>query len=136
MTPLDASRAMYAHLQKGEWEAVESFMAEDFVIHEPPSLPYGGDWQGRDALRRLYAHVMGYWREPRVEWIDLLGSETHSVALLRFSMTSKEGGERFSQHVAEVTRFDAAGKMAEMRIHYFDAGLVALMAGAALQETG
>jgi ketosteroid isomerase-like protein len=129
VTPLEASRALYTHLQKGEWDAVAACMADDFVIHEPPSLPYGGEWRGKDALQRLYAHVMAYWADPKVEWIDLLGGEAHSVALLHFSMTSRATGERFSQHVTEVTQFDAAGKIAEMRIHYFDPAEVARKAG-------
>ncbi|CAN1522405.1 SnoaL-like domain containing protein [Sphingomonadaceae bacterium] len=120
---------MYAHVQQGDWDIVENFFADDFLIYEPPSLPYGGEWHGKDALRRLYAHVMAYWEAPKVEWIDLLGSETYTVALLHFSMTSRASGERFSQHVTEVTRFNSYGKMTEMRIHYFDAGEVARIAG-------
>jgi ketosteroid isomerase-like protein len=131
MTPLELSRELYAYVQKGEWGRVEEFMADDFVIHEPPSLPYGGEWRGKDALQRLYAHVMAYWADPKVEWIDLLGGEGHSVALLRFSMTSRVSGERFSQHVTEVTQFNPDGKIAEMRIHYFDPAEVARKAGLA-----
>ncbi len=128
MTPLDASRSMYDAVARGDWATVETFMADDLVIHEPPSLPYGGEWRGRDAMQRLYAHVMGYWDDPKVEWIDLLGGKSHSVALLHLTMTPKKGGQRFSQHVAEVTTFNGAGKMADMRIHYFDADEVARMA--------
>jgi cystathionine beta-lyase family protein involved in aluminum resistance len=95
-------------------------MADDFVIHEPASLPYGGEWRGRDALQRLYAHVMGYWEDPVVEWQELVGGEKYAVALLHFTVTARASGERFDTHIAEVTRFDDAGKMASMRIHYFD----------------
>jgi len=49
--------------------------------------------------------------------------------LLHFSMTSRASGERFSQHVTEVTRFNSDGKMTEMRIHYFDAGEVSRIDG-------
>ena len=120
MTPLEASKAMYAAVAKGDWDTVASFMAEDLVIHEPASLPYGGEWRGRDALKNLYAHVMGYWENPVVTWQELVGGEQHAVALLHFTVTAKSSGKRFSTHIAEVTRFDAAGKMASMRIHYFD----------------
>ncbi|MEQ8309979.1 MAG: nuclear transport factor 2 family protein [Sphingopyxis sp.] len=120
MTPLEASRAMYAEVAKGNWRAVAGYMADDFVIHEPSSLPYGGEWRGRDALQKLYAHVMGYWEEPVVRWVELVGGEKHAVALLHFTVTAKSSGKRFETHVAEVTSFDDAGKMASMRIHYFD----------------
>ena len=119
MTPLEASRAMYAHVARGEWDAVETFMADDFVIHEPASLPYGGEWRGKDALKRLYAQVMGYWTEPRVAWRELVGGEDYAVAILTLSAGVPGGNERFTAEIAEVTRFEG-GKMAEMRIHYFD----------------
>ncbi len=120
MTPLDASKAMYADVAKGDWDAVAGYMAEDFVIHEPSSLPYGGEWRGRDALQRLYAHVMGYWEDPVVKWMELVGGEKYAVALLHFTVTAKSSGKRFETHIAEVTEFDRDGKMASMRIHYFD----------------
>ena len=120
MTPLDASKAMYAEVAKGNWGAVADFMADDFVIYEPGSLPYGGEWRGRDALQRLYAHVMGYWEDPQVEWQELVGGDRYAVALLHFTVTARASGKRFDTHIAEVTHFDDAGKMASMRIHYFD----------------
>lgn len=120
MTPLEASKAMYAAVARGDWDEVATFMADDLVIHEPASLPYGGEWRGRDALQKLYAHVMGYWEEPVVRWMELVGGEKYAVALLHFTVTAKSSGKRFETHIAEVTEFDDAGKMASMRIHYFD----------------
>lgn len=125
MTPLEVTQAMYDHAARGEWEAVAAFMAEDLVIHEPPTLPYGGEWRGRDALQRLFTHVMGFWDDPQVAWIDLVGGDTHVVALLQMSATVRATGKHFTQRIAEVTRFNADGKMAEMHIHYFDAGELA-----------
>ena len=46
MTPLGASKAMYAHVACGEWDCMAEFMAEDFVIHEPGTLPYGANGAG------------------------------------------------------------------------------------------
>ena len=125
MTPLEASKAMYAAVAKGDWAAVEQFMTEDFVIHEPTSLPYGGEWRGKDALQRLFTHVMGYWIDPKVEWLELAGGDKHAVALLHFTVTAPDSGKRFSQHIAEVTTFADDGRMAAMRIHYFDTGEMA-----------
>ena len=120
MTPLEASKAMYAAVARGEWDKVADFMSDDLVIHEPTSLPYGGEWRGRDALQKLYAHVMGYWKDPVVKWQELVGGEKYAVALLHFTVTAKSSGKRVDTHIAEVTEFDDAGKMASMRIHYFD----------------
>lgn len=118
---------MYDRLHAGDWDGVETYMADDFVIHEPATLPYGGEWRGRDALRRLYAHVMGYWIDPDVEWLELIGGERHAVLLVDFTVTAKATGKRFSQRIAEVTTFGGTGKMASMHIHYFDTGAMAGM---------
>ena len=120
MSPHAKTKAMYDCVERGDWGAVAQFMAEDFVIHEPSSLPYGGEWRGRDALQRLFVKVMSTWEDPSVDWIDLIGCETRVVALLPFAMTSRATGQRFSQRVAEVTTFNDNGLMAQMHIHYFD----------------
>ena len=125
MAPLEATRRMYEHAARGEWDEVAQFMADDFVIHEPATLPYGGRWEGRDALQRLFAHVMGFWKDPEVEWIDLTASDSHAVALLALTVTAPVTGHRFTHRVCEVTRFRPDGKMAEMHIHYFDTGEIA-----------
>lgn len=119
MTPVEAVRAVFAHAGKGEWDELEAHFSDDLVIHEPASLPYGGEWHGRDALRRLYATVMGYWEDPEVVVDAIVDGEEWAVAILRFTMTSKVTGERFTQFVSEATRV-ADGKVVEMRIHYFD----------------
>ncbi len=112
---------MYDAVRRGDWNEVEGYFADDFVIYEPPSLPYGGEWRGKDALRRLYAEVMGYWRNPSVAWRELVGGENYAVALLSLSVDKPGADERITFEIAEVTQF-VGGKMASMRIHYFDTG--------------
>lgn len=128
LTPLELAQAMFARIDAGDWPGVAALMTEDYVIHEPPVLPYGGDWNGQDALSRLFAHVMGYWDDPVVERRGLMGDEQHFVALLSFTMTSKLTGRRFTQPIAEVTRCEG-GKMVETWVHYFDADEAAREAG-------
>lgn len=122
-------RDIYAYAGQGAWDRVEAHLSDKLVIHEPASLPYGGEWRGRDALRRLYADVMGYWSDPSVQVRSVVGDETWAVAILDFTMTSKATGERFTMPVAEVSRAEG-GKIVEMRIHYFDTAEVARQAGA------
>lgn len=119
---------LYARARAGDWDGVEALLSPDLVIHEPPSLPFGGDWTGRDALRRLFARVMGTWDDPRVEIETIVGDDRHVVALLHFTMTSQVTGRTFTQPVAEVSVIEA-GLIREMRIHYFDTTEVAREAG-------
>lgn len=129
MTGVETVRSIYALARAGDWDGVEQLLSPDLVIHEPPSLPFGGEWRGRDALRRLFAAVMGLWDAPSVETETIVGDDAHVVALLRFTMTSKATGRTFSQPVAEVSRL-AGGLVTNMRIHYFDSAEVAREAAA------
>lgn len=129
MTGPEIVGAIYARARTGDWASVEELLSPDLVIHEPPSLPFGGEWRGRDALQRLFAKVMGYWDAPNVQIDAIVGDDTHVVALLRFTMTSRATGRTFTQNVAEVSVLQG-GVVTEMRIHYFDSAEVAREAGA------
>ncbi|MEE4201343.1 nuclear transport factor 2 family protein [Erythrobacter sp.] len=118
-SPGELVRLIFAHAGRGEWDVIEPHFSDDLVIHEPASLPYGGEWRGRDALRRLYAHVMEYWEDPEVVVEAITQGGDHAVAVLSFAMTARSTGRRIATHVTEVSRMEG-GKLAEMRIHYFD----------------
>jgi len=119
MTPLEVAQAMFARIDAGDFAGLPDLAAEDFVIHEPPNLPYGGDWHGRDALPRLFGHVMGYWDDPVIERMGVTADDSRFYVQLIFNVTSKISGKRLTQSIAEITRC-SDGKMAETWVHYFD----------------
>jgi hypothetical protein len=128
LTPLEVCHAMFARIEAGDWAGLAEITHEDYVIHEPPELPFGGDWRGRDALSRLYRHVWSYWDDVVVERLGIVSDETYFCLLLRMTMTSKLTGNRITQSMAEATRC-AGGLMAENTIHYFSPAEVAREAG-------
>ncbi len=128
MTPVEAVVDVFAKAAVGDWPAVAAHMADDLVIHEPASLPYGGEWHGADAMRDLFTGVMGYWDDPDITILRIVGDADWVVAILSFAMTSKLTGNRIVQRMTEVSRI-AGGKIAEIHIHYFDTALVAREAG-------
>lgn len=128
MTPVEAVVDVFAKAAVGDWPAVAAHMADDLVIHEPASLPYGGEWRGADAMKNLFASVMGYWDDPDINVLRVVGDDEWVVAILRFEVTSKLTGNRIVQRMTEVSRF-AGGKIVETYIHYFDTALVAREAG-------
>jgi len=121
-------RSLYDRAHVGDWDGVETLLSDDLVIHEAASLPFGGEYRGRGALRRLYGIVMGYWDRPTVEIYNIIGDDTHVVALMNFTMTSKITGDTFTQKMAEVSTVEN-GLVTEMRIHYYDTAEVARQAG-------
>lgn len=128
MSSLDLVKLLYGRAGSGDWDAVEQMMSPDLIIHEPASVPFGGEWRGRDALKRLYMTVMGKWENPKVQVKAFVGDDLYVVALLDFTMTSKLTGRTFTQPVAEVSKVEG-GLVTEMRVHYFDAAEIAREAG-------
>ena len=126
--PLELAHAMLACIDLGDWAGVMAITHPDYVVHEPPELPFGGDWKGKDALLRLFPHVWSYWDDVVVDRLGILTDETYFCLQLRMTMTSKITGNRISTSLAETTRC-VDGLMHEYTIHYHDTALVAREAG-------
>ncbi|WP_068089004.1 nuclear transport factor 2 family protein [Novosphingobium rosa] len=58
-SPVDTVKAAYAAmLERGDLEGFLDFFAEDGVLLEADSLPYGGRFTGREAIRGALLQVM------------------------------------------------------------------------------
>ncbi len=127
-TTLELAHTMLGCIDAGDWAGVLAITHPDYVVHEPPELPFGGDWKGQDALTRLFPHVWSYWDNVVVNRLGILTDENYFCLQLRMTMTSKLTGNRISTSLAETTRC-VDGLMAEYTIHYHDTALVAREAG-------
>jgi ketosteroid isomerase-like protein len=106
----------YAAGSRGDIETMMGYLADDVVIHEPPYLPFGGEYRGKDGLAEIYAAV--------AQLADVTQFTIHSV------MVDGERGVAFGGYpltdtgqftlFAEETRL-VDGKIAEIRIYYHDA---------------
>ena len=47
--------AVYAAAGARDWDTAESLLHPDFVLYEADSLPFAGEWRGKDALQRCAA---------------------------------------------------------------------------------
>ncbi len=119
--------AVYAAAGARDWDTVESLTHPDFVLHEAGSLPFGGEWRGRDALQRCAMAMYGTWEQAKVDIHDMTGGQTHAVMVATLTMHPKDGSAPFRQTVCEAGRFED-GLLKELRIHYFDAAEVAARA--------
>ncbi|GAB4478018.1 MAG: hypothetical protein OHK0018_09000 [Erythrobacter tepidarius] len=118
---------VYATAATRDWDAVEALIHPDFVLYEAGSLPFGGEWRGRDALQRCAAAMYATWADTRLEMLDCTGGETWAVMVIRLTMHPKDGSEPFTQTICEAGTFEG-GLLRELRIHYFDAAEVAVRA--------
>ncbi len=123
-TPAQLLAEIYRLAGSRDWEAVAERCHPEFTVHEAASLPFGGEWQGRDALQRVAAAMYGTWASATVTIHEIVGGKDWAVVLLSLTMTSRRTGRTFTQTVAEAGRFED-GLLRELRIHYFDAAEVA-----------
>lgn len=126
-SPRELLAKVYATAGTRDWAALAALIHPDFVLYEAASLPFAGEWRGRDALQRCAAAMYGTWKEAKVEILDCTGGDTHAVMVIRLTMHPKDGSTPFTQTVCEAGTFED-GLLRELRIHYFDAAEVAARA--------
>ncbi|QYU69023.1 nuclear transport factor 2 family protein [Leptolyngbya sp. 15MV] len=122
--PAELLAEIYRLAGARDWAAVEALCHPGFTVFEAPSVPFGGEWKGRDALQRVAAAMYGTWESASVQIHEIVGGEHWAVTVLTLTMTSKKTGRTFSQTVNEAGRFED-GLLRELRIHYFDTAEVA-----------
>lgn len=119
MTAAEILATVYQRMGEQDWDGVMALLSDDFKVVEPKSLPYGGLWEGKDALLRLYPAVMSNFDDPAPVIKEVIGGEVWAAVIVDFTVTAKKTGRRFTQTVSEVGRIED-GKLAELQIHYFD----------------
>jgi ketosteroid isomerase-like protein len=93
---------LYALTAQGKWDEVETQLTDDFRIVEADSLPYGGIYEGKGALQRLYTDVFAFWDDASLDLQDITISGDHAVGLLVIHATSRHSGERLTMPLCEV----------------------------------
>ena len=119
MTAAEVLDTVYSRMRQGDWAGVHEMLADDFKVLEPESLPFGGVWEGKDALQRLFPAVMQCFEDPAPVTKEVIGGKEWAACIVDFTVTSKKTGKRFTMTVSEVGRIEDQ-KLAELQIHYFD----------------
>jgi ketosteroid isomerase-like protein len=112
--------ALYAATAKGDWATAEAMLCDDLVIMEADTLPFGGIYRGKGALRELYAKVLG----------TALGSATISVKnkmaagseVVYLLELVPPKGEPLA--LVEVFHFAPDGRVAAIKPYYYDSAAV------------
>ena len=105
------------------WAAYLAIYDPDVVIHEPPSLPYGGDYSGDDAVAR-HAHAFSdAWQglqsttDRRLE-PHILADGDHVIVLWRQKGTSADG-DVFDMPAVSVYQIKD-GRVVDSQMFHFD----------------
>ena len=96
----------------------DDHLADDVVLHEPESLPYGGTYSGLDALKAFVAGLASD-ESPvdaaRLVVEDLVASGDRVVGYVSFPWQPAGAPEPIPMRALELFTF-RAGRVAEMRV--------------------
>ncbi|MFA7440644.1 MAG: nuclear transport factor 2 family protein [Sphingomonadaceae bacterium] len=120
---------LYALTGSGNWPEVEKQLTDDFLINEAESLPYGGIYEGKDALERLYTKVFAYWEDASLDVTDITISEDNVVVILSILAKSRHTGERMKMPLCEVLHL-RGDLFSGITPYYFDTLAIARATGA------
>lgn len=105
LSPIDVIKASYeAILGRGDIDAFVAFFAEDGLLIEAESLPYGGTYVGpaaiKGALQQIFPHFSAFSYKPDVitsggEWVMAYGE---------LAVTAAKTGKSISFPLAEASR--------------------------------
>lgn len=105
MNPVDVVKASYAAmLERGDLEGFLDFFADDGVLLEADSLPYGGRFVGREAIRGALVKVAETYSAFSFEPDVFATSGDWVIAYGRFSVTVAGTGKQVAFPLAEATQ--------------------------------
>jgi ketosteroid isomerase-like protein len=118
-------KSAFTSLLSGDIESYWAIYADDVLTAEPLSLPYGGDYIGRDAARQLGELVLSkQYASVDYEIREMAAGGEMVFFLLEITFVQKGCGTSLKMPVAEMWRF-RDGKVIENRPFIFDAGALA-----------
>ena len=117
---------LYGATGRGDWQAAEAMLTDDFFITEAPGLPMEGVYSGRGALRELYQKVFGVLEVSGLERVQTLTGSDCAITVLRMRFAGANSGEA---ELCELFRF-RDGKCCEIKPYYFDPAPVIAAASA------
>lgn len=126
---LQAAQAMLA----GDAETFFDAFADDVLIVEPASLPYGGTHRGRDAFRRIFAELHRLWVDWDVAIEDVASHDDRVYLMIRFEATARATGKRVAFPIVEVWRV-VDGRALSLQPIYGDTALALNALGVAARD--
>ena len=118
-------KRFYRYLAEGDRDgAYANVFAEDCVLHEAPSLPYGGIYHGRETMKRTLAGVISGFDAFETEIRNYLAGGDEVVVHLRIKGVGRVSRQPFDVPIMELWRI-REGKVVELRPFLYDTAAIA-----------
>lgn len=123
--PVDIVKDAYeVLLGQGNLDAFCEVFDDESVMRESDTLPYGGTYVGKDAIKKGIQGVFGYFTAFGYEVEQITTGGDFVIAYGKFSCTSAKNGKSVSFPLAEVWKFNGT-RVAFIEPIYFDVKAVA-----------
>jgi len=125
---VETYKALQQAVAANDVDEMRAHMAADFVLHEPPALPFGGDFLGAEGYLDLIGRLQSYFE------LELLSSkmtearEDLLLCELAIRFTSRRTGESEDMKLVDLYHYDAEGKICRVDGFYMDPDMIAAMA--------
>jgi uncharacterized protein len=119
-------RSIYRDAARRDFKSVQLHLADDCVIHEAESLPYGGRYVGSSGFIDVMTRLLQVWNSFQFEPHEFLADGDHVVVLLTATGNSVKTGTAFSMPLAEVWRFSDR-QVVELYPFYWDTHALCLL---------
>jgi hypothetical protein len=106
-------------LATGDLAACAQQLATDVRIMEGASLPFGGEWVGRDGFTRLIERI-GTDFEPEVLESQVDHADSLSILQMRARFTSRASGRTEEVDIVELYSFGEDGLISRVDVYYRD----------------
>lgn len=119
-------RRFMEHMSAGRFEEGMDMLASDIVVHEPPSLHFGGDYIGPDGFRELCGHLATM--SPSTESFDCFAAgDDLVVAQMVGTYTAADTGKSAATSIVELYKV-RDGQIAEVDVYLKDPSAIAALA--------
>jgi ketosteroid isomerase-like protein len=108
--------------------AMRGYLADDFVLHEPPALPFGGDFFGPEGYLDLVRQLQSYFELGVVSSRLTEARDDLLLCELVIRFKSRQTGERAEMSLVDLYHFDADGKICRVDGYYMDPDMIASLA--------
>jgi ketosteroid isomerase-like protein len=116
--------AFEAAFAEGDMDTAMTFIHEDVVVHEAPSLPYGGEHYGHEGFRALIAAVLEVWEIKSPLSLRVLdGGPGRAVGTVQFDVVARATGVPLTIRITEIHTV-RDGQIVDIEVYYWDTAAI------------
>ena len=115
--------AFYAKAAEGDAAAASAMLldmfAPDFVVHEAPVAPWGGDYRGREAMIGLLTNLAAFLDPTQMKVVDIVSEGDVVAVLFLASFRPSVDADPVQIHMSEWYTF-TDGMVTDIRVFYWE----------------